>query len=274
MKWTRLWLLLAYIILIAGAVVMLLPLFWMVSAAFKPLDEIIRTPPTWIPIHPTLANFQGAFQQFPFARYMWNSIWTTFIIVTTVLVTSATGGYALSKFQFPGRDVIFIVLLSSLMIPFQSRMIPLYQMMVKLHLVNTYTGVVFPFLFDAMGIFLMRQFMLGLPDELSEAARIDGANEGVVFMRVVLPQVKPALSALAIFTFSWVWEEFLWPIIITNSDATRTVPVGLQYFAEQYGTRIDLQMAGALLAVLPVLVVFLILQRQFVEGITMTGLKG
>lgn len=274
MKSTRLWLLLAYVVLTAGAVVMLLPLVWMVSAAFKPLNEIIRTPPTWIPMHPTLANFAEAFQQFSFGRYIWNSLWTTFIIVVSVLLTSATGGYALSKFQFPGRDVIFVVLLSSLMIPFQTRMIPLYQMMVKMHLVNTYTGVVFPFLFDAMGIFLMRQFMLGLPDELSEAARIDGASEVVVFARVVLPQVKPALSALAIFTFSWVWEEFLWPIIITNSDATRTLPVGLQYFAEQYGTRIDLQMAGAFLAVLPVLIVFFILQRQFVEGITLTGLKG
>lgn len=264
---------LAYTILTAGAVIMLLPLAWMVSAAFKPLSEIIQVPPTWIPRHFTLQNFREAFAAFPVLRYIWNSLLTTTIIVLGVLMTSTMAGYALTKLRWPGREATFIVILSALMIPFQVRMIPLYRIAVAFHLVDTYMGVVFPWLFDAMGIFLMRQFIASIPDELIEAARIDGASEGTILLRVVLPNVKPALSALTIFTFSWAWEEFLWPLLVSSSDATRTLPVGLQYFSEQYGLNIHWQMAGAVIAVAPVLVVFLFMQRQFIEGITMTGIK-
>lgn len=252
---------------------MLLPLAWMTSAAFKPLSEIIQVPPTWIPHHFTLDNFRGALSQFPVARYFWNSLVTTTIIVFGVLTTSAMAGYALTKLRWPGREAVLIVFLSALMIPFQVRMIPLYRIATTFHLIDTYAGVIFPWLFDAMGIFLMRQFISGIPDELIEAARIDGASEGTILLRVVLPNTRPALSALAIFTFSWAWEEFLWPLLVSSSDATRTLPVGLQYFSEQYGLNIHWQMAGALLAVAPVLIVFLLMQRQFIEGITLTGMK-
>lgn len=266
--------LLGYGILLAGAVWTLLPLAWMVSASFKPLSEVMRIPPTWIPVHPTLDNFRQVFVQFPFGRYLLNSVIVATAVIGSVLLTSALAGYSLAKFDIPGRTFIFFLILSSLMVPFQTRMIPLYKTAVALRLVDTRLGVMFPWLVDAFGIFLMRQFIATIPTELIEAARIDGASEPFIFLRVILPLSKQALSALAIFTLTANWEEFLWPLIVSTSDASRTLPVGLQSFAEQYGTNIHWQMAGSVIAVAPLLVVFLVLQRQFVEGIAMTGLKG
>lgn len=263
----------AYAILIIGAIWMLLPLVWMTSATFKPMAEIIQVPPTWIPKHFTLENIKEVFEQLPFARYFMNSVITTIIIVFSVLLTSSMAGYGFAKFNFPGKNIMFFLVLSSLMIPFQVKMIPLYQMAQKMKIIDTYTGVVFPWLFDAMGVFLMNQFMATLPNELIEAARIDGASEIGIFFRIILPQMGSSLSALAIFTFSWSWEEFLWPLIVTNSDKARTLPVGLQYFSEQYGVNIHWQMAGAFVAILPVLIMFFLLQKQFVEGIALTGMK-
>lgn len=266
--------LLIYLLLILGSVVMLLPLAWMTSSAFKPLYEVMLIPPTWIPREPTLDNFRAVFQQFPFARYILNSVVVATVVVISTLVTSAMAGYALAKFEFPARNFLFIAILSSLMIPFQVRMIPLYQMIVAFRWVDTLQAVIFPWLVDAFGIFMMRQFIMTIPTELLDAARIDGASEWRIFWQIVLPLTRPALSALAIFTFLGNWEEFLWPLIVSSSHATRTLPVGLQAFSEQYGTNTHWQMAGALIATLPVLLLFFVLQKQFVEGITLTGMKG
>ncbi|MCL5045287.1 MAG: carbohydrate ABC transporter permease [Actinobacteria bacterium] len=265
--------LLIYLLLSLGGIAMILPLIWMVSASFKPLGEVMQIPPTWIPRQPTLDNYREVFRQFPFARYIWNSLLVAAVVVGSVLFTSALGGYALAKYRFRGREFVFLAIMTSLMIPFQVRMLPLYRMMVEARLTNTFVGLVFPWLTDAFGIFLMRQFMRTVPDEIVEAGRIDGCSEFQIFWRLVLPQTRPALAALGIFTFTNTWEEFLWPLIITNSDLTRTLPVGLQYFNEQYGLNIHWQMAGAMFAILPVLLVFFLLQKQFVEGITLTGLK-
>ena len=265
---------LVYGALVAGSVVMLLPLAWMPPAALKPLYEVMRIPPTWIPQEPTLENFRAVFAQFPFGRYFLNSLITATGITLSVVLTSAMAGYALAKFDFPGRNFLFLLILSSLMIPFQTRMIALYQVAISLRLQDTLLGVMFPWLVDAFGIFLMRQFMLTIPSDLIDAARIDGASEARIFWTIMLPLVRPALAALAIFTFLGAWEEFLWPLIITSSDASRTIPVGLQFFSEQYGTNIHWQMAGALIAALPMLAVFFLLQRQIIEGIALTGMKG
>lgn len=265
--------LLIYLLLSLGGIAMILPLIWMVSASFKPLGEVMQIPPTWIPRQPTLDNYREVFRQFPFARYIWNSLLVAAVVVGSVLFTSALGGYALAKYRFRGREFVFLAIMTSLMIPFQVRMLPLYRMMVEARLTNTFVGLVFPWLTDAFGIFLMRQFMRTVPDEIVEAGRIDGCSEFQIFWRLVLPQTRPALAALGIFTFTNTWEEFLWPLIITNSDLTRTLPVGLQYFNEQYGLNIHWQMAGAMFAILPVLLVFFLLQKHFVEGITLTGLK-
>src|SRR5690554_6479586 len=262
-----------YIVLTVGAVIMLLPLLWMTSAAFKPLSEVMQIPPTWIPQQPTLDNFREVFRQFPFLRYYLNSLIVVAFVIFGVLFTSATTGYVFAKFNFPGKTILFYLILASLMIPFQVRMVPLYRLAVSLGFSNTLTGVIFPWLFEAVGVFLLRQFISSIPTDLLESARIDGASEPRIFFQMILPNCKQALSALAIFVFSWNWEEFLWPLIISSSEASRTIPVGLQSFAEQYGSNIHWQMAGATIAIFPLLVVFIFLQKQFIEGITMTGLK-
>lgn len=271
----RLWLrILAYVTLALGSFIMVLPFIWMVSAAFKPLDEVIRVPPTWIPQKPTLDNFYQALQQFPFWRYFLNSVIVSGIVVLGVLFTSTTAGYAFAKYEFPGREALFIVFLASLMVPFQVRMIPLFLLTDRLGLTDTLVGVAYPWLFDAFGVFLMRQFMRTIPNELIEAARIDGASEPRIFLKIILPLVRPAIAALAIFTFVASWEEFLWPLIVSNSDRSRTLPVGLQVFNEQYGANVHWQMAAALLASLPMILLFILFQRQFIRGITLSGLRG
>ena len=264
---------LLYALLVAGAIPMVLPLAWMVSSALKPLHEVMVVPPTWIPREPTLDNFVVVFTQLPFGRYLFNSVVVAAVVVVGVVLTSSMAGYALAKFSFRGREALFMAMLASLMVPFQVRMIPLYLLAIKLNLVNTLAGVSFPWLFDAFGIFLMRQFMRTIPTDLIEAARIDGASEPRIFFRIVLPLTRPALAALGIFTLVANWEEFLWPLIVTNSDASRTLPVGLQSFSDQYIANIHWQMAGATVAVAPLLVAFLLFQRQFIQGIALTGLK-
>jgi multiple sugar transport system permease protein len=264
---------LVYALLIVGGIIMVVPFLWMFSAAFKPLAEVIRVPPTWIPERPLLDNFYVVWVEFKFFRYFANSVIVAAITVLFVLATSSMAGYALAKFDFGGKDLVFILILSSLMVPFQTRLIPLYRLTTDLGLADTLPGVIFPWIVDAFGIYLMRQFMLSIPSDLIEAARIDGAGELRIFFQIVIPLVKPALSALAILTLVVNWEEFLWPLVITNSDASRTLPVGLQAFAEQYAVNTHWQMAGAAIAILPMIVVFLIFQRHFIRGIAMTGLK-
>ena len=276
--------LLAYAGLAVGAVIMLLPLAWMVSAAFKPLAEVIQVPPTWIPRTFTLQSFIEVFGQFPFARYLLNSFIVAVCVVISVLLTSSMAGYALARFNFPGRDLLFILILASLMVPFQTRMIPLYQLVtwvdweilgiVRIRLQDTLLGVMFPWLVDAFGIFLLRQYIRSVPSDIIDAARIDGASEFRIYWQIILPLCRPALAALGIFTLVLNWEEFLWPLIVTSGHAARTLPVGLQSFAEQYAVNTHWQMAGATIAILPLVIAFLLLQRQFIRGIAMTGLKG
>ena len=196
------------------------------------------------------------------------------LVVAGVLLTSTLGGYALARYRFRLREAVFVLFLTSLMIPFQLRMIPLYAMTVKAGLLDTFTALVAPFAFDALGIFLMRQFFLTVPQEYVDCARIDGASEWRILWQVMVPQARPGLAALAILTFSHTWEEYLWPLIVSTSDRTRTLPLALQFFNEQYSTNIHYQMAAATLAVIPSLALFFLLQRQFVEGHTFTGIKG
>lgn len=264
-----------YLVLLVGAGVALFPVFVMVTASFKSLAEVMRIPPQWLPEHITLKNFREVFRQQPlYWRYFVNSAVVALITVVSVLVTSALAGYALSKFRFRGRNLIFLFILSTMMIPFEIRMVPLYVMVSSWHLTDTYLGLALPGLVGAFGIFLMRQFIASIPDDLMDAARIDGASEPGIFVRIILPLTKPALSALAIFTLVSNWEAFLWPLLIVNSEEMRTLPLGLALFAGRYLQRLDLQMAASVLTVLPMVIVFFVLQKRFVEGITLTGLKG
>lgn len=264
---------LLYALLVAGSALMALPLVWMLLAAFKPLAEVIRVPPTWLPEQFTLENFRVVLVEFAFLRYFANSVIVALVAVSFVLVTASMAGYALAKFDFGGKDVVFIVVLSSLMVPFQTRLIPLYGLSTGLGLGDSLAGVAFPWLVDAFGIYLMRQHMRGVPSELIEAARIDGASELRIFVQIVVPLVKPAFSALAILTLVANWEEFLWPLVISHSDASRTLPVGLQAFAEQYAVNLHWQMAGATIATLPMIAVFLLLQRHFIRGVALSGFR-
>lgn len=264
---------LTHVLLAVGGIVMVLPLFWMLSSSVKSLSEVMQIPPTWIPTDPQWDNYSEIFQRFPLWRYLLNSMLVAGTVVTSVLITSSLAGYALVKYRFRGRDLIFLAFMTSLMIPFQVRMLPLYQMMGRMNQMDTFFALVFPWLVDAFGIFLMRQFIKTIPTELIEAARMDGCSEIRIYWSIILPQLRPPLAALGIFTFTNTWEEFLWPLLVSNSDLTRTLPVGLQYFNEQYGANIHLQMAAAVIAIAPMLIVFFTLQKQFVEGITLTGMK-
>lgn len=254
---------------------MLLPLLWMLSASLMPLSEVIKVPPVWFaPQKYSIGNFLEVWFEVGFWRFALNSTFIAVTVTVVQLLTSTMAGFAFARYEFPGRTAIFIVILSTLMIPFQVIMIPLFIMMAKLGLVNTYAGLMVPALVTPFGIFLMRQFMLGIPKSLLEAARMDGAPEPFIYARIMLPLSKPAIAALTIFTFLAAWDDFLWPLIILNSKEKWTLPIAMSRFTEQYISQTHLQMAGAAVMFLPVLIIFLLMQRNFIEGVAMTGLKG
>ncbi len=262
-----------YLLLLIGAVAMLTPLVWMVLASFKTLPEILAFPPTFLPEQVNLENYRAVFETADFVRYFLNSAVIAVISVGSVLVTSSMAGYAFAKFSFPGRDALFVVVLATLMIPFQVRVIPLYVLASDLNLLNTYAGMVMPTMVDAFGIFLMRQYMLSIPSELIDSGRVDGAGEFRIFFQIVLPLARPALSALTIFTLVMSWESFLWPLLVASSSDMYTLPLGLAQFAGRFVNRTDLQMAAATLTVLPLLIAFLIMQKRFIEGMATSGMK-
>ena len=258
------------------AFVMILPFLWMLGTSFKPIDETVRFPPTFIPEHPVgLANYVTVMTRVPFARYFANSTVTAIAVTTGALLTSALAGYIFAKFTFTGRDLLFFLIVATMMVPFQVVLIPIFLMARALGLYNTLWALIVPGLVSAWGIFLMRQNMKHLPSELLDAARIDGSSEMGIFLLVVLPLVKPALAALGIFAFMANWNSFLWPLIVIEDAPKRTLPLGLALFSSGFGiTRWNLVMAATVLTCLPVLVVFAIAQRSFIEGITLGSVKG
>ena len=257
------------------AVWMLLPLVWMLSASLMPLSEVIKVPPVWFaPAKYSLGNYIEVWSRIGFSRFFFNSAFIAIAITVAQILTSSMAGFAFARYDFPGRTLIFTMILSTMMIPFQVIMIPLFIMMARLHLVNTYWGMILPAMVTPFGIFMMRQFMLGIPSALLDAARIDGASEPYIYGRIMLPLCKPAIAALTIFAFLGSWDNFLWPLIIINNKDLWTLPIAMSRFTEQYISQTHLQMAGASVMFLPVLTVFLVMQRRFVEGIALTGLKG
>lgn len=266
---------LGVLILTLGGVWMLLPLLWMLSASLMPLAEVIKVPPVWFaPQHYSLGNYWEVWAGAGFARFFVNSALVAVVITFLQLLTSSMAGFAFARYEFPGRTVIFILILSTLMIPFQVIMIPLFIMMARLGLVDTYWGMILPAIVSPFGIFLMRQFMLAIPKSLLEAARMDGAPEPFIYGSIMLPLCKPAIAALTIFTFLGAWDNFLWPLIVVNRKELWTLPIAMSRFTEQYIAQTHLQMAGASIMFLPILLIFLLMQRNFIEGIAMTGIKG
>lgn len=289
-----------YLVLAPVAILFVAPFAWLISASFQPLSTIFANPPTWIPDNPTVDGYKGflnvgdlskAQQGQGHGDWRWFANSAFVAISITVLQTffNALCAYTFAKRKFPGRNVIFVAFLATMMVPGQVTLIPNYIIIQHIPFfggndwlgagghgwLDSYWGLIMPGIVSAFGIFLLRQFMVSIPDELLDAARIDGAGEFRIFWSVILPLCTPALAANAIFTFQGAWEDFLWPLIVTSGDPDKmTAPVGLALFVVQNKTDWNLLFAGSVIATLPMIVVFIIFQRQFVKGIAMTGLKG
>ncbi len=264
-----------YLLLIIGAVIMILPFIWMLSTSLKLPEDVLSWPPELFPKRVTIGNYVTVFATAPFVRFFINSVMMATVSTFSIFLTSSLGGYIFGKFNFPGKNFLFILILATAMVPFETYMVPLYLAMVKIKWVNTFPGLVAPYLVMSYGIFFIRQNVIAsLPDELLDAARIDGAGEFWIYWRVVLPLLKGPSGALAIFAFMQTWAAFIWPLIITSSRELWTMELGLGMF--QYRFTVDLGPinAGSMISIFPVLTVFLLLRRHIVKGIAMTGMKG
>ena len=267
--------LVVYALLFLGLVAMVGPFLWMVLGSFKPQGEFMRLPPTWFPAAPTLDNYERLIERLDFPRYFFNSALIASVVTVANLVFASMLGYALAKLRFRGKGVIMALVISTLMLPGAATLIPVFVLMSKLELVNTYPGLILPFLAGPFGVFLTRQFFQGTPDELLEAARIDGAGEFRIFFTIAMPLAAPVLATLGILTFLGSWNNFLYPLIMATSPEMYTLPVALATFATgQFQADHGMLMAGSVILVVPVLIVFVLLQRWITEGIATTGLKG
>jgi multiple sugar transport system permease protein len=288
----------SYAILVPGAILFVAPFAWLVSASFQHIGDIFSWPPQWIPADPTLDGYKGFFgigrvgEQAQGSEGAWRWFVNSAFVATSVTVLqlffNALAAYTFAKRRFPGRDIIFLLFLATMMVPPQVTLIPNYLVLKHVPFfggndmlgngghgwLDSYWGLILPGAVSAFGIFLLRQYMMTIPDELLDAARVDGAGEFRVFWKVVMPLSGPALAATAIFTFTYAWEDFLWPLIVVSSADKYTAPLGLALFVVKNRTSWNLLMAGSVVATLPMIITFLVFQRRFIQGISMTGLKG
>lgn len=286
---------LAYVPVLILAILMLAPYYWMVIGAFKPPEELSRMPPTFVVEDPTLENFyntaaseqvtneeqKGLFQRFPntrggFMRYFFNSTFVAGSITIGALLVASMAAYVLAKHRFPGRNLFFLFFIASMMVPWQVTLISGYLVVKELGWLDTYTALIIPALPRAFALFFLRQYMLSLPDDLLDAARVDGASEFRIWAQIVMPLVGPALVAMGIFIFLADWNNLVWPLVILQSEELRTLPLVLSTMINAFSgaTQVGLQMAAALVVSLPTLILFIIFQKQFVRGIALTGMKG
>lgn len=263
-----------YVVLTLGLVAMVMPFVWMILGSFKTNAEIRQYPTTFWPIEPTLDNYAQLFGRLDFTTFFTNSVIVAFFVTAGNIVFSSMVGYALAKLEFRGKRLLFVLVLATLMVPGVVTFVPLFVLTANLGLVNSYPGLILPFLITPLGVFLMRQFMLSLPDDIIEAARIDGAGEWRIFLRVIMPLCGPAVATLTILTFLASWNNFLWPLVVATTEDKYTLPVALAlYSVGQNAAQYGLMMAGAVVVVVPVLLIFVVLQRYFVQGIALTGIK-
>jgi multiple sugar transport system permease protein len=261
-------------VMLVGAALMLLPLVWMVSTSLKPADEVISWPPQLIPRAPTLDNYRGIFEVAPFGRYFLNSLLVSSASTLAILVTSTLAGFVFAKYHFPLKTPLFLLVLATAMVPFETYMLPLYLFMTQLDWVNTYPGLVAPYLVMSFGIFFMRQAIgSSIPDELLDAARIDGSSEWGLYWRIILPLSSGAIGALGIFAFMQAWAAFIWPLLMTSTNDMSTMELGLGLFQNRFTIDYGLVMAGSCLSFFAVLAAFLFFRRQIIQGITLTGMK-
>lgn len=264
-----------YLVVLAFAAFMAQPFVWMVLTSLKELHEVHRIPVSWWPDNPlNVGNYVQIFTERPFGLYIINSFIVAIGATISTLLFSTLGGYAFAKLPVPGKEILFTFILATIMLPFEVSAIPLYLIFNKLGLVNTYLGLMAPELVSILGIFLIRQFCETIPSDYLDAARIDGAGEVRILWTVILPIITPALVTLALIRFIATWNGFLWPLLIVRDETMRTLPLALSFFSGYYGTQYHLLAAAACVSVAPLLILFLVLQRQVVEGVALTGLKG
>ena len=266
---------LAVLLVACGAITVFFPFFWMAVTSLKTAPEIQRVPLHIAPDHWfNLNNYQEVFRRVPFLRFMLNSAIVASTAAVSSLVVSSLAGYGFAKFHFPGRDAFFLAIIGILMVPFQSIVVPLYVWVNRLGLLDTYLGIVAPDLVSVFGVFLMRQSIEMIPNDYIDAARMDGCGELRIFFKVILPAVKPAMATLLIIKFMWNWNELFWPLIVINSPSMRVVTLGLVGFTNMYFIEYNLLTAAAVISILPILLIFLTLQRWVVQAVVMSGLKG
>ncbi len=253
---------------------MIMPFLWMVSTSLKSFAESMQVPPTIFPKEFKFENYLEVFEKINFAQYYLNTIIITVARTVFQLILCSLAAYAFARLRFPGKNIIFIAILSVLMVPSQVVMIPSFVIMRELGWIDTFYAIIVPGIFSAFGTFLLRQFFMAIPKELDEAAKIDGCSFFGIYWRIILPLSKPALVSLAIFTILAAWNDFLWPLIATNSDEMRVLSIGIATFQGQYATEYPLLMAGALMSTAPMIIIFLFLQKYFIEGIALSGVKG
>jgi multiple sugar transport system permease protein len=267
--------LLVHAILVGGAVFMVLPMLWMLATSFKPPTEIVIWPPRLLPDAPTLANYTGIFDVAPFGRYFVNSVGISLVSTVSVCLTSLVAGAVFAKYRFPGRTVLFGLIIATAIVPFEAYAIPLYLELNAIKWINTYMGIILPTLFMSFGIFLMRQHIASaIPTDYLEAARIDGAGEWWIMRHIIAPLSLPALSAIGIFAFIQAWAAFFWVLLVANDQLLFNMEVGLTAFQFKYSADYGKMMAGSVISTVPMLVIFLVLRRQIIESVSLTGLKG
>lgn len=264
---------LLYLGLVVSSILMLVPFYWMVSTSLKMEQFVFASPPQWWPDPLTLEHYLYVFTRISFPRYLFNSLFVAGVATLAHVFFDTLAGYAFAKLRFPGRDKLFFIMLLGLMVPFQVNLIPMYRIMAAFQWLDSYAALIIPNITSVFGIFLMRQFMKSVPDELLDAARIDGCNELDVFLRVVFPLSLPAIATLVIFTFMGIWNDFLWPRLVISSEKMFTLPLGLAQLQAKNTSTWGQIMAGTALTALPMVLVFLLMQRQFISGMTEGALK-
>ena len=265
---------LLYVFLIIMAAIMILPFLWMISASLKQDRDVFTFPIQWIPEEPEWANYSKIWTQIPLLTYILNTVKLTIIVTLLQLFTSSFAAYAFAKLRFKGRNALFLGYVATIAVPWQAYMVPQFIMLRSMGLNNTHLAIIILQAFSAFGVFMMKQFYEGIPTELCEAARIDGMTEYGIYAKIMLPLAKPSLSTLTIFTFVNTWNDFLGPYIYLTRDAKKTIQLGLRSFIGQYSSEYGLIMAGSVVTMIPVIAVFLALQKYFVEGVASSGLKG
>ena len=265
---------LLYTLLVVGAVLALLPMVWMVSASLMPSGEASTYPPHFFPSRVTFAHYTDLFTRLSIGKYLLNSAFVALVVTSASLAVNSMAGYAFAKLRFRGRDRLFRVLSAGLVLPTQVAMLPLFLLLKNMGLINTYWGVIIPGLASIFGIFLVRQYALAIPDEMLDAARVDGASELRIFWSIVVPGIVPILATLSIWTFLATWNDFMWPLIVLSDESHYTLPVALANLAGEHVQDTELMMAGSVLTVIPVMLVFLFLQRYYIQGVMAGSVKG